>query len=51
MLKRFMGDTPITDAPTEMVNDLMAGIIEQVADYKAKQTQSGFRSDIMLRVL
>ncbi len=42
MLKRFMGDTPITDAPTEMVNDLMAGIIEQVADYKSKTNSVGF---------
>ncbi len=42
MLKRFMGDTPITDAPTEMVNDLMAGIIEQVADYKSKINSIGF---------
>ena len=42
MLKRFMGDTPITDAPTEMVNDLMAGIIEQVADYKSKTNSIGF---------
>ena len=42
MLKRFMGDTPITDAPTEMVNNLMAGIIEQVADYKSKTNSIGF---------
>ena len=42
MLKRFMGDTPITDAPTEMVNDLMAGIIEQVAEYKSKTNSIGF---------
>ena len=41
-LKRFMGDTPIMDAPTEMVNDLMAGIIEQVADYKSKTNSIGF---------
>lgn len=42
MLKRFMGDTPIMDAPTEMVNDLMAGIIEKVADYKSKTNSIGF---------
>ncbi len=42
MLKRFMGDTPIADAPTEMVNDLMAGIIEQVADYKSNTNSIGF---------
>ena len=29
MLERFMGDTPIMEAPTEMVNDLMSGIIEE----------------------
>ena len=42
MLKRFMSDTPIMDAPTEMVDDLMAGIIEQVADYKSKTNSIGF---------
>ena len=42
MLKRFMGDTPIMDAPTEMVNDLMAGIIEKVAEYKSKTNSIGF---------
>ncbi len=42
MLKRFMGDTPIMEAPTEMVNDLMAGIIEEVADYKSKAGSIGF---------
>ena len=42
MLKRFMGDTPIADAPTEMVNDLMAGIVERVADYKSKTNSIGF---------
>ena len=31
MLKRFMGDIPIMEAPTEMVNDLMSGIIEEVS--------------------
>lgn len=42
MLKRFMGDTPIVQAPTERVNDLMAGIIEKVADYKSKSNSIGF---------
>ncbi len=42
MLKRFMGDTPIMEAPTEMVNDLMSGIIERVADYKSKTGSIGF---------
>lgn len=42
MLKRFMGDTPIMEAPTEKVTDLMSGIIEQVADYKSKTNSIGF---------
>lgn len=42
MLKRFMGDTPIAEAPKERVNDLMAGIITQVADYKSKSESIGF---------
>ncbi len=42
MLKRFMGDTPIMDAPTELVNDLMVGIIERVSNYKSKSNSIGF---------
>ena len=42
MLERFMGDKPIEEAPSEMVNDLMAGIIEQVSDYKNKSNSIGF---------
>ncbi|MBQ3150164.1 MAG: substrate-binding domain-containing protein [Clostridia bacterium] len=42
MLERFMGDTPIMDAPTELVNDLMVGIIEQVSNYKSKSNSIGF---------
>lgn len=42
MLKRFMGDTPIAEAPTELKNDLMAGIIEEVANYKSKSNSIGF---------
>lgn len=42
MLERFMGDIPITEAPTEQVNDLMAGIVEQVANYKSKSGSIGF---------
>ena len=42
MLKRFMGDTPIMEAPTEKVTNLMSGIIEQVADYKSKTNSIGF---------
>lgn len=42
MLKRFMGDTPIMEAPSEQVNDMMVGIIEQVADYRNKTNSIGF---------
>jgi phosphate transport system substrate-binding protein len=42
MLKRFMGDTPIMEAPTEQVNDMMAGIIDRVADYRSSTASIGF---------
>jgi len=42
MLKRFMGDTPIMDAPTELRNDMMSGIIEKVSDYRSKSNSIGF---------
>ncbi|MBR3849579.1 MAG: substrate-binding domain-containing protein [Oscillospiraceae bacterium] len=42
MLQRFMGDTPIMEAPTELRNDLMSGIIEQVSNYKSKSNSIGF---------
>lgn len=42
MLERFMGDKPIMKAPTEMVNDLMVGIVEQVSNYKSKSNSIGF---------
>ncbi len=42
MLKRFMGDTKLMDAPKEQVNDFMAGIIDQVADYKNYKNSIGF---------
>lgn len=42
MLQRFMGDTPIMDAPSEQINDMMSGIIEQVADYRSKTSSIGF---------
>jgi len=42
MLKRFMGDKPIMEAPTELKNDLMSGIIEQVSNYKSKTNSIGF---------
>lgn len=42
MLERFMGETPIMEAPSELVNDLMVGIIEKVSDYKSKSNSIGF---------
>ena len=42
MLERFMGDKPIMEAPTELRNDLMSGIIEQVSNYKSKSNSIGF---------
>ena len=42
MLERFMGDTPIMEAPTEMVSGLMSGIIEQVSNYRSKSNSIGF---------
>jgi len=42
MLQRFMGDTPIMEAPTEMVNTMMVGIIEQVSNYRSKSNSIGF---------
>jgi len=42
MLRRFMGDTPIMEAPTELVNTMMVGIIEQVSSYRSKSNSIGF---------
>ena len=42
MLIRFMDGKEIMEPPTEMVNDLMSGIIEQVADYHSKSGSIGF---------
>lgn len=42
MLERFMGETPIMEAPTELKNDLMSGIIEQVSNYRSKSNSIGF---------
>ncbi len=42
MLKRFMGDTPIMEPPTELRNDFMIGIIEEVADYRSRSGSIGF---------
>ena len=44
MLERFMGDIPIMEAPTEMVTDLMSGIIEKVSNYKNKSNCTGLDS-------
>lgn len=42
MLIRFMGDTPIMEPPTELVNDLMSGIVEKVSDYRSTSAAIGF---------
>ena len=42
MLKRFMGDKEIMDAPSEQVNDLMSGIIDVVSKYQNKTSSIGF---------
>lgn len=42
MLERFMGNTPIMEAPTEQVNDFMSGIIDVVSDYKNTSSALGF---------
>lgn len=42
MLIRFMDGTPIMEPPTEMVNTLMSGIIEQVSNYRSKSGSIGF---------
>lgn len=43
MLERFMGEKKIMEAPTEQINDLMSGIISEVAsDYKNKSNSIGF---------
>ena len=42
MLIRFMGDTPLMDPPTELVNDLMSGIVEKVSQYRSTTAAIGF---------
>lgn len=42
MLIRFMGDTPIMEPPVDMRNDFMGGIIDDVADYKNRDSSIGF---------
>ena len=42
MLIRFMGDVPIMEPPTELVNDFMSGIVERVSNYKSTTAAIGF---------
>ena len=42
MLIRFMDGKKIMKAPTEQVNDMMSGIIEQVSNYRNKTNSIGF---------
>ena len=42
MLIRFMGDTPIMEPEIELIDTMMSGIIEQVADYRSKPGSIGF---------
>ena len=42
MLIRFMGDKPLMAPPTELVNDLMSGILERVSHYKSTTAAIGF---------
>ncbi len=41
-LKEFMGDVPLMDAPTELRNSFMWGIIEAVSDYHNHRGALGF---------
>ncbi len=41
-LKEFMGDEPLMDAPTELRNSFMWGIIEAVSDYHNHRGALGF---------
>ena len=42
MLVRFMDGTPLMDPPTELVNDLMSGIVERVSKYRSTTAAIGF---------
>ena len=42
MLIRFMDGKEIMEAPTEMIDDLMVGIVERVSDYRSKPGSIGF---------
>ncbi len=41
-LEAFMGDTPLMEPPTDLVNSFMWGIIEKVSDYKNYGGAIGF---------
>lgn len=42
MLIRFMDGKEIMEAPSELVNDFMSGIVEVVSDYRSKSNSIGF---------
>lgn len=42
MLKRFMGDIPLVEPPTERRNEFMGGIIEEVSNYHSQSNSLGF---------
>ena len=42
LLIRFMDGKEFMEAPTEMVDDLMVGIVERVSDYRSKPGSIGF---------
>ena len=42
MLKRFMGDIPLIEPPTERRNEFMGGIIEEVSNYHSQSNSLGF---------
>ena len=42
MMERFMGDTPLMEAPKEYVQDFMSGIIEDVTDYQNRNSAIGY---------
>lgn len=41
-LVEFMGDVPLMEAPSELVNTFMYGIIQQVSDYRNHRGAMGF---------
>lgn len=42
MMERFMGDTPLMEAPKKYVQDFMSGIIEDVTDYQNRNSAIGY---------